>query len=199
VSARSHAPVLGADLFGRFWLGTAVAALFSYFTFGRAVLWPGESAFECLILGAVTAAMLTLVGRSRLLEALVLIPAYGLLRSAFGGEMRIAISGLLIAAGAFLVASIFARLGRHGIRFGKFLIVGPLLGGVCLAVSPISQFHAMSVYDAFSPMMIQLFVGIVVGDGAGLGVELAELLPWARPAGQSATSSAVPSPGRGGL
>jgi len=180
VSDRSYVPIPGADLFGRFWLGTATAALFSYLTFGGKVLWPGESGFECLILGAVTAAMLTLVGRSKLLEAAVLIPAYGLLRLAFAGGVRVAISGLLVAAGAFLVALIFAYLGLYGVRFGKFLIVGPLLGGVCLAVAPLSHYHALSVYDSFGPLMIQLFVGIVVGDGAGLGVELADLLPWAR-------------------
>ena len=69
MSDRSYAWSPGADLFGRFWLGTATAALFSYFTFGSRVLWPGQGGFECLILGTVTAAMLTLVGRSRLLEA----------------------------------------------------------------------------------------------------------------------------------
>jgi len=195
VSDRAHAPFLGGDLFGRFWLGTAMAALFSYFTFGGTVLWPGQSGFECVILGAVCAAMLTLVGRSRFLEAAVLIPAFALLRLAFGGNLRIVISGLLLAAGAFLVALVFAHLGRRGVRFGKFLIVGPLLGGVCLALAPVSQFHALSMYDSFSPMMIQLFVGIVVGDGAGLGVELADLLPWARRFDAPPADVAVPSAG----
>jgi hypothetical protein len=121
--------------------------------------------------------MLALVRKGRTVEGALLIPAYTGLRLAFAqsGGWRIGTSALLLAAGVFLVALIFDQLGRHGVRFGKFLVAGPLLGGVCLAVAPLSQLHALNMYDSFDPLMVQLFMGIVIGDGAGLGVELAEL------------------------
>ena len=182
MSDRSQRTFLGAELFGGFWLGTLTAAGFSYVTFGNRILSPQHGGFECIVLGVLTAAMLTLVSKGRLVEAVVLVPAYTWLRLAFtqGGGWRFTLSAFLLAAGVFLVALIFERLARHGVRFGKFLVTGPLLGGVCLAVAPLSQFHALSAYDSFDPLMVQLFLGIVIGDGAGLGVELADLLFRAR-------------------
>ena len=178
MSDRSQRPFLGTELFGSFWLGTLTAAAFSYVTFGDRILSPQGGGFECIVLGTLAAAMLALVGRRRMVEAVVLIPAYAWLRLAFtpNGNWGLAISALLLAAGTFLVALIFEQLAQHGVRFGKFLVTGPLLGGVCLAVAPLSQFDVLSAYDSFDPLMLQLFIGIVIGDGAALGVELADLL-----------------------
>jgi hypothetical protein len=177
VSERSQPVFPAAELFGCFWMGTLTATGFAYATFGQRALSPRHAAFECFLLGALTAAMLSLVIKGRGGTAALLIPASALLRLAFGPDngWRTAISALLIAAGVLLVALVFDRLGRMGVRFGKFLVAGPLLGGVCLAVAPLSQFDSLSVYDSFDPLMIQLLAGIVVGDGAGLGVELATL------------------------
>ena len=182
MSDRSQRTFDGAELFGGFWLGTLTAAAFGYATFGERILSPRQDGFECVVLGALTAAMLALVGKGRLVEAIVLIPAYAWLRIAFaqGAGFRVALSALLVAAGAFLVALIFDHLRKHGVRFGKFLVTGPLLGGVFLAVAPLSQFDLLNAYDSIDPLMVQLFVGIVIGDGAGLGVEIADLLFRAR-------------------
>ena len=188
MSDRSQRKFLSAELFGGFWMGALTAAGFGYLTFGERVLFPRQPGFECVILGALTAAMLTLVCKGRLVEALVLIPAYAWLRIAFaqGTGWKFALSALLLAAGTFLVALIFDQLARRGVRFGKFLVNGPLLGGVYLAVAPLSQFHLLSAYDSFDPLMVQLFIGIVIGDGAGLGVEIAGLL--FRPRGRVTTT-----------
>lgn len=177
MSDRSQRPFPVAELFGRFWLGSLIAALFGYATFGERVLSPRHGGFECIVLGVLAAAMLALVGTRRPVQAAVLIPIYGGLHLAFapGTGWRIVLSALLLGAGAFLVALIFDQLSRHGVRFGKFLVTGPLLGGVCLATAPLSQFHALNMYDSFDPLMVQLFIGIVIGDGAGLGVELIDL------------------------
>jgi len=178
VSRRSQRTSVGTELFSDFWLGTLTAALFSYVTFGDRILSPSHGRFECIVLGTLTAAMLALVGRERRVEAVVLIPAFAWLSLAFAreGSWRIAVSALLLAAGTFLVALIFDQLGLHGLRFGRFVVIGPLLGGVFMAIAPLSQLPTLNMYDSFEPLMVQLFIGIVIGDGAALGVEVAELL-----------------------
>ena len=178
MSDRSQRPFLATELFGGFWLGTLTASAFGYVTFGERILSPRHGAFECVVLGTLTAAMLALVSRGRRVEAALLIPAYAWLRLAFAeqGSWGIVIVALLLAAGTYLVALIFDGLSRRGVQFGKFLVIGPLLGGVYLALAPLSQFNALSAYDSFDPLMVQLFIGIVIGDGAALGVELSDLL-----------------------
>jgi hypothetical protein len=173
-------PVAGIAL--RFSLGAAGGALAALAAFGRATFAPGEPAFESLTLALVAAALHALVRAGRGADAIVLVPAYGLLRLGLGG-WQAGLGALGLATGALVVAFVFDELARVGVRFGKFLIVGPLLGGACLAVAPFTMYSEIAFHDSLRPLMLQLFLGVVVGDGIGLGVELAELLPWTeRPA-----------------
>jgi len=112
VSDRSQRPFLATELFGGFWLGTLTASAFGYVTFGERILSPRHGAFECVVLGTLTAALLALVSRGRRVEAALLIPAYAWLRLAFAeqGSWGIVIVALLLAAGTYLVALIFDGL-----------------------------------------------------------------------------------------
>ena len=113
-------------------------------------------------------------------RAVMLALAYGVLQLGVTdrGRWAAGLAGVLLGLGILVVAEIYSELADSGFRFGKFLLVGPLLGGVLLSVTPIRDFHALILYDAVRPMLVQLFMGVVIGDGVGLGLELAELIPW---------------------
>ena len=66
-----------------------------------------------------------------------------------------------------------------------------LLGGVLLAIGPIVGYHDLIAFDAVRPLLLQTFLGVVVGDGVGLGIELGELIPTGDvlPVGKSAAPS----------
>jgi hypothetical protein len=171
-------PFLASALI-RFWLGTVGAMLGGYFAFRGALFQPDHPAFQSLTVGMLTAGVLTLVRLGLRGQALMLALAYGVLQLGITDQGRWAqgIGGLLLGLGLVIVGEIYNELALYGFRFGKFLIVGPLLGGVLLAVAPIVELGSMIPFDAVRPLLLQLFLGVVVGDGAGLGLELAELLP----------------------
>ena len=79
-----------------------------------------------------------------------------------------------------MVALIFDRLAERNYRFGKFLLVGPLLGGVYLAATPVAGLGAHGPQAVLRSLLLNTLLGIVIGDGVGLGVELADLLPGLR-------------------
>jgi hypothetical protein len=162
----------------RFLLGVAGGLAAGWFVFGAAVFRTGDRAFHCLSVGALLAGIITLLRASRPGQAVGLALGFGLvqlgLADAFGWTR--AMAGVCLTAGALLVAWIFDLLARHGVMIGKFLIAGPLLGGVYLAIAPLAEFHSLAGSRAFDTLAMYCFVGIIVGDGVGLGAEIAELL-----------------------
>jgi len=166
----------------RFWLGTAGALVGGYAAFRWALFQPGHEAFGGLTVGMLAAAILTLVRLSLRTQAVMLALAYGVLQLGVTdrGRWAAGLAGLLLGLGILVIAEIYSELANSGFRFGKFLLVGPLLGGALLAVAPIRDFYSLIPYDAVRPLLVQLFMGVVIGDGVGLGVELAELTPWGR-------------------
>lgn len=166
----------------RFWAGTLGGILAGYLAFGIQVFRPGGSPFQSVTVGALMAAILALVRSRRSTEGLAVVIAFALLQlganwNAGWPRFLIAtISSLFIAAGIFLIAVVFDHLARHGIRFFKFLVAGPLLGGIYLAVTPLSGWGALTGENALRNLLGNAWLGIVIGDGVGLGVELLELL-----------------------
>jgi hypothetical protein len=165
----------------------AIAAGYGMFR-GRIFL-PSEMSFQVVTIGLLAAAVVSLHRVSRGGVAILLLLLYGVgqigLASAAGWVP--AVGGLLFGAGLWLVSLVFDLLGRGGgLAFGKFLILGPLLAGVYLAVLPMTTFHSLTADGALREVMLRLLLGLIVGDGVGLGVELAELLDRpgsGRPAG----------------
>jgi len=161
----------------RFLLGLAGALAAGLVVFRGQLLNPAALPFQCVTVGALAAAMLALVRVSRHGAALLLVAAFGLARYGFAGSVGWlpGISGFLLAAGVYLVAVIFDLLARGGLVLGKFLLVGPLIGGLYLALTPFTDFYTLTSDDVTRTLMLRFLVGMILGDGAGLGVELADL------------------------
>ncbi len=164
----------------RFWSGFAGGVLLGLVIFGQAVFRPDHPAFECVTVGALTAGMLTLARLEHRGQAIALVLGYTGLRIALApmGRWSAAVSGVLLVLGIFGVAFFYDLLARSGLRFGKFMIVGPLLGGIYLALAPITELERMNVLNAASLLTFRLGLGVVIGEGVALGVELAELASW---------------------
>jgi hypothetical protein len=174
-------PVLRGFLL-RFWFGMAGSLMAGLLIFRSTIVMPGYPAFQCITVGALTAAVLSLVRINCHGQAVVVMIAFGLLRLGLIGSRGwlIAISGLLLAAGIYLSSIIFDLLGRRGMVFGKFLILGPLVGGLYLALTPMIEFGALTRNGVMYILMEHVLLGVVIGDGVGLGVEVAELLGMAQ-------------------
>jgi hypothetical protein len=167
----------------RFGAGLAGGVLIGLAVFRGAVFRPEHPAFECVTVGALAAGILALVRQARPGQAFALVVAFCGLRFALTPVVRLgaAVTGLLLGLGLFVVALIFDQLARDGWRFGKFLLVGPLVGGVFLALAPITELDEMNVLNAATLIMFRLALGMLIGEGVALGVELADW-PLARAA-----------------
>ena len=168
------------EMMVRFWSGVVGSVLLGLVIFGQAVFRPDHPAFECVTVGALAAGMLTLARLAHPGQAIALTLAYAGLRIALAPMLHwgAAVSGVLLALGIFGVAFFYDLLARSGVRFGKFIVVGPLLGGVYLALAPITELGRMNVLNASSLLTFRFALGILVGEGVALGVELAELAGW---------------------
>jgi len=170
-------PELTATLL-RFWIGAAGSLAAGWLVFRSAVFRPDHAAFQCITIGALTAGILALQRAGRPLHALALAVGFALFQLGLveAEGWVVASSGVVMGLGIFVVALIFDLLAREGVLFGKFLILGPLLGGVYLAATPLAQFHGLTGTGAVRTLMQFVLIGVVIGDGAGLGVELVDLV-----------------------
>ena len=172
----------------RFVAGVAGSIGAGLLVFRLLVFNPGEPAFQCVTVGILCAAVLAAVRISWHGLALVFIIVFGLGRYGLSqtGGWLFGLSGFLLGAGCYLLALIFDLLARRGLLLGKFVIMGLLLGGLFVALTPMVEFHSLTSNGAMRTLMLQLLVGLLVGDGVGLGVELAEL-----PSGLAARAAAA--------
>ena len=86
------------------------------------------------------------------------------------------VGGLVLGVGVLAIALLYHGLSRQGWRFGKFLVVGPLLGGLYVAMIPIEQFEQVVEAVTGDRLLLGFYIRMVVGDGAGFGAELYDLL-----------------------
>lgn len=185
----STAPSLGLIL-ARFWLGTFTGVAGGLLVFGRAAVDPTQTAFYCVSVGTVFAGVLALVRCLRVGQAIALVLFFSVMQRMIAGWFAAA-TAVVIGIGAVLVAVIFDMLARKGIHFGKFLIAGPLLGGVFLAAAPIAEFNTLTSTDAVRTLLFYGYIGVLIGDGVGLGVEVADLAARAIDRMQGVTETPV--------
>lgn len=164
--------------FTRFWAGSIAAIGAGYVVFRMGVFRFDRPEFQCLTVGMLTAGIVTLMRSPRPGRAVVLAAAFALFKL---GLIRTegwipAASGFVMAGGILLSAWIFDLLARRGMPFGKFLVLGPLLGGVFFAITPLAQFHTLTATGSMRTLLFNVLVGLVIGNGVGFGIELAELV-----------------------
>ena len=166
-----------SGLLARFGLGLIGGLAAGYLAFRARIFDPAHPAFHCISVGVLATGIFALVRSSRPGLAGLVVLGYSLLQLGLADAdgWGVVAAGALLAAGIFLIALIFDLLARGGLPFGKFLIVGPLLGGVYLAVIPLMEFHALTTTDAVRTLLSYIFLGVVIGDGVGLGVELGDI------------------------
>ena len=166
----------------RFGLGYGAVLTIGFLVFRDTLLAPGGPPFQCVTAGAVAAALLTLLRSDRPRQAAALAVALVFLRLGFAYSegWAPALAGALQVGGLYLVALIFDLLGPRGILFGKFLVLGPLLAGVFLATTPLAFFFRISGSEMLPTMMGYVFLGLLIGDTVGFGIEVADLLVVAR-------------------
>ena len=143
--------------------------------------------FQCLTASALLAGILALLRSDRQTQAGALAVAFALLRLGFAQSegWTVAIAGVMHTGGVYLIALIFDLLARRGILFGKFLVVGPLLGGLYLATMPLAGFFTVSGSQLMPHLMRHVFIGLLVGDAVGIGVEVADMWILVRTVRQS--------------
>ncbi len=161
----------------RFGLGLAAVLVAGLAVFRLAIFDVDAPAFHCMTIGPLVAALLALLRSDRAGFAVAVAAAFALLRLGFvqsEGWTRPA-AGACLVAGAFVVCLIFDLLARYGIRLGKFLILGPLLAGLYVAVTPLAEAGRLVGAELHATFLRWAFLGVLIGDATGFGVELADL------------------------
>ena len=166
----------------RFGLAYGAALTIGYLVFRETLFIADAPPFQCVTAGALAAALLALMRSDRSREAAALAVALAFLRQGFAYSegWAPALAGVLQVGGLYLVALIFDLLGRRGVLFGKFLVLGPLLAGVFLATTPLAFIERISGAEIMPTIMRYVFLGLLIGDTVGFGIEVADLLIAAR-------------------
>jgi len=170
----------------RFGLGVALVLAAGLGAFRLAIFDPTAPAFHCVTIGPLLAGLLALLRSDRAAAAAGLAGAFALLRLGFvqSEGWPGPLAGACLVAGALVVSVLFDALARYGIRFGKFLVLGPLLAGLYVAVTPLAELGTLVGSELHVTLLRWAFLGVLIGDSVGLGVEIADLVATVRPATQ---------------
>ena len=159
----------------RFWLGMIGGVAGGLVLYGLDVFDPLSPAFKMLTMGSTLAGVLALWRSGARGHAVALAAAYSLFClgfiSAYG--WLAAVSGTVVAVGMVAVTMIFDESARR-FPFGKFLFIGPLIGGLLFAVTPMMEFRDLVPLASIDAMIAYGRLGLVLGGGVALGVEVSD-------------------------
>jgi hypothetical protein len=168
-------------LFALLWAaGAAGAALAGALAFGKAVAVPGHPPFQAINAGLLVAGVIASVRASKPGAGLALVSGWtalhlgATLEAGWPAVVASPFACLGMGFAAFLAAAVFDDLARRGYVFGKFLIAGPMLAGFWIALTPSFLLGRDSHERLLAEILRNAFLGLVIGDGAGFGVEAAE-------------------------
>lgn len=145
------------------------------------VLDPGRPGFQCITTGLLFAAILAFVRVGKPAVCLLLgVAAAAMQVGVFlsSGFPRVVTRPLwmaIVAATLILAALVYDALAKSGHRFGKFLVVGPIVAGVYFFATPLLLLGGSAREPYLAELLLNGLLGLILGDGAALGVELAEL------------------------
>lgn len=160
--------------------GTVSTIAAGAIVFGGAIFVPGRPPYQCIAAGILVAGVLAAVRVARPGLALALVAGWVALHLGAAIELGwpriLARPGWCVAIGlgACVTAAVFDRLAVHGYAFGKFLIAGPMLSGVWLSATPMLLLGDGERERLLAEFLMNALLGLVIGDGAGFGVEAAE-------------------------
>jgi hypothetical protein len=160
--------------------GAAGAALAGALAFGKAVAVPGHPPFQAINAGLLVAGVIASVRASKAAAGLALVSGWTALHlgvsleSGWPAVVASPFACLGMGFAAFLAAAVYDDLARRGYALGKFLITGPMLAGFWIALTPAFLLGREPHERLVAEILRNAFLGLVIGDGAGFGVEAAE-------------------------
>jgi hypothetical protein len=168
-----------------FLAGTAGSVAVGAAAFRAEAFSPGHPFFQCVYIGALMAGVLALIRSGMTGRAVTVAVTYSVFQLGIAWSvgwsraLSTTVWSLVMCTGIVLLALIYDLLARGGFRLGKFVLMGPLLGGIYVAATPITLIEGVSLVapqHSMTTLLLNCFLGIVIGDGVGLGAEVAELI-----------------------
>jgi len=166
----------------RFWLGLLGAVAGGLVIYRIEIFDPLSPAFKTLTLGSTFAGLLALWRSSARGHAVALAAGYALFCLGFVNSYgwMVAFSGTAVGIGLLAITVIFGRLARR-IPFGKFIFIGPMVGVLLFAATPMMEFRDLVPLGALNAMMAYGQLGWILGSGVAFGVEASDWLLRPRP------------------
>ncbi len=164
--------------------GTIAAWVLGWFLFHGRMLTPERLEFQVITIGLLAAWIVSLVRVERVGWGVMTVVAFTVYQWASYSpiDTKRAIvqtaAAFFVATGLLLAGIVFDRLGKMGLPVGKFLVLGPLVGGMLLAVTPLTTLVNFGIPDIPRLLIENLFLGMVIGNGVGIGIELVEQIAF---------------------
>lgn len=161
----------------RFWAGVLGAAGGGLIVYRLEIFDPLSPAFKTLTMGSTFAGLLALWRSSARGHALALGVGYALFCLGFVNAYGwlSAVSGTAVGAGLIASTMVFDRLAER-IPFGKFILIGPMVGGLLFAVTPMMEFQDLVPLGAINAMTAYGQLGWIIGTGVAIGIEFSDLM-----------------------
>lgn len=160
--------------------GTITAWVLGWFLFHGRMFAPERMEFQVITIGLLTAWIVSLVRAQRVGWGAMSVVAFTVYQWASYSPIDTkraivqTVAAFFVATGLLLAGIVFDRLGKMGLPVGKFLILGPMVGIMMLAVTPLATLVNVGVPDIPRLLIENLFLGMVIGNGVGIGIELVE-------------------------
>jgi len=162
------------------------AAAFTAVVCTMALLWrilPPDfpSPTGCLAAGALASGMFAFVRGGQAVQAAALgagavsFQLAGLWHQGPLPALTAAAGNLVEAGGIAGAAVVFHLLAERGVRLGKALLTGPMVGVAFAAAAPATQMGTASGEGALRPLLVGGVIGLIVGESVSLGLEAGEL------------------------
>lgn len=162
-------------------VGATCSVALGFLVYGPDALVPELPHFQVVTVGILMSAVVALWEGGAPRTSALLVAAFAVQQMwttvGQGWTKTIALSlwCVIVGAGLVHIGLIWTLLDRQGLRFGKGLIAGPLLAGVFFAATPAAALAATSPSQAMRTLVGNLLLGVVIGDGVGLGIEIVDL------------------------
>ena len=168
-------PVSLSKILFRFWLGFLSAVGLGSVVYAEQIWDPLSPTFKVLTIGSTLAALLALWRGRAYAQAVVVAAGYALFCLGFTNLSGIiaALSGTVVAIGLVTIVIVYDRLVER-LRFGKFLLVGPLVAGLFAAVTPMIEFRELIPLASGGAVLAYAELGLLLGVGVSLGTEISD-------------------------